>query len=167
MLMNRAASPQRTGATAVEFAFVVPVVIMIMMAIFEYGRFMFVYTTSTNAARDGARYAAVHTSDKTTAEVIAQVNNRMGPATSQLRDPVGPAVPRSVFWADPVKLTNPTPTVEAKTGYTGTDDWKQTPFGEKIACEINGTFHPVMATIFRAPTSFTVKVQALVTCEAN
>lgn len=166
-MIRRVASPRRTGATAVEFAFVVPVVIMIMMAIFEYGRFMFVYTTATNAARDGARFAAVHTSDKTTAEVIAEINNRMGPASNQLRDPTPASDKRKVFWADPVKLTNPTPTVEPKTGFTLTDDWKKTPFGEKIACEINGTFHPVMATIFRAPTSFTLKVQSLVTCEAN
>ena len=33
------------------------------------------------------------------------------------------------------------------------------PGGDKIVCEINGTFHPVLASIFQASTSITVKVQ--------
>lgn len=158
---------QRSGAAAVEFAVVVPVVIVILMAIFEYGRFMFTYTTATNAAREGARYAAVHTSDKTTAEVITQIDNRMGPAKSQLKDPVPASDKRKIFWADPGQFSAATPVITAKSGFTGPDDWKSTPFGDKIVCEINGTFHPVLASIFQASTSITVKVQGIVTCEAN
>jgi len=167
MIHRRILGPQRIGATAVEFAVVVPVVIALLMAIFEYGRFTFVYTTSTNAARDGARFAAVHTSDKTTAQVITEINNRMGPAKTQLKDPTPASDARKVFYVDPVKLSATTPTVVPMTGYTGANDWQKTPFGEKICCEINGTFHPVMAKIFQASTSIPVKVQSIVTCEAN
>jgi len=153
---------QRSGAAAVEFAVVVPVVIVLMMGIFEYGRFGFTMATATNAVRDGSRYAAVHTSDKTTAQVRTEIDNRMGPAKSQIR-----TYATQVFWVDPAQLTATTPVIAKKTGFGAADDWKKTPFGDKVCCEISGTFHPVLASILRAPTSFTLKVQGMTTCEAN
>lgn len=155
---------QRSGAAVVEFAVVVPVVLMLLMAIFEYGRFAFTLTTATSAVRDGARFAVVHTADRTTAQVQTEIDNRMGPAKNQIS-----GYTTKVFWVDPAQLApaTGTPVIAAKTGFTGADDWKKTPFGDKLACEISGTFRPVLASILRAPTSFTLKVQEMVTSEAN
>lgn len=154
----------RSGATAVEFAVVVPVVIMILMAIFEYGRFTFTLTTATNATRDAARYAAVHTGDKTSADVFTVLDNRMGPARHQITGYTTTGN-RKVFWVDPTELAKTPPVVQAKGA--GVENWKNTPFGDKIAVEVNGTFRPVMASIIRAPTDITVQVRTLITSEAN
>jgi Flp pilus assembly protein TadG len=47
------------GQTLVEFALAVPIIILLFMALFDFGRAIFAYNTVSNAARDGARIAIV------------------------------------------------------------------------------------------------------------
>ena len=54
-------SRKRGGATTVEFSFVAILLFLMLFGIFEYGRFLFVYHLTVNAARDAARFAVVHT----------------------------------------------------------------------------------------------------------
>ncbi|HEX9044179.1 MAG TPA: TadE/TadG family type IV pilus assembly protein [Candidatus Limnocylindrales bacterium] len=51
--------PER-GQTLVEFALVIPIVFMIFSGIFDLGRAVYAYNTIANAARQGARVAAVN-----------------------------------------------------------------------------------------------------------
>lgn len=44
------------GLAAVEFAIILPVVLLIMLATAELGRVLYQYNTLTKAVRDGARY---------------------------------------------------------------------------------------------------------------
>jgi len=53
------------GATLIEFALCAFLLVMILLAFVEMGRMLLVYTTVTNAARAGARYAIVHGSTRT------------------------------------------------------------------------------------------------------
>jgi Flp pilus assembly protein TadG len=71
-----------TGQTLVEFAMVLPLMLILMFGIVDFGRAFYVWLTVTNAAREGARVAA-------TQQPIGVVNTRisdaMGPlGTSQL-----------------------------------------------------------------------------------
>lgn len=50
---------QRTGASAVEMAIVLPVFLMVVFGIIEFGRAMMVAQLVTNAAREGARLAII------------------------------------------------------------------------------------------------------------
>lgn len=45
------------GASLVEAAFVVPIVLLLLFGMFEFGRFIVVTSTVTNASREAARYA--------------------------------------------------------------------------------------------------------------
>lgn len=54
-------SKNDTGAAAIEFALLAPAVIMILFGIINYGVLMFNQSVITNAAREGARWAAIHT----------------------------------------------------------------------------------------------------------
>lgn len=47
------------GQTLVEFALALPIIILLFMALFDFGRAIFAYNTVANAARDGARTAIV------------------------------------------------------------------------------------------------------------
>jgi Flp pilus assembly protein TadG len=47
------------GQTLVEFALAVPIIILLFMALFDFGRAIFAYNTVSNATRDGARIAIV------------------------------------------------------------------------------------------------------------
>lgn len=50
----------RRGQALVEFALVIPVFLLLLIALFDLGRAVFAYNTLTNAAREGARIAIVN-----------------------------------------------------------------------------------------------------------
>jgi hypothetical protein len=51
------------GQGLVEFALVSPLILVLLLALFDVGRVVFVYTTLTNASRAGARAAIVNQSN--------------------------------------------------------------------------------------------------------
>ncbi len=54
--LRRLVSDDR-GTQIIEFAIAVPVMLMLLGSIAEFGRFFYTYTTLTNAVRAGARHA--------------------------------------------------------------------------------------------------------------
>jgi Flp pilus assembly protein TadG len=56
---------QNDGATMVEFAFVVILLIMVLLGVVEMSRMILVYNAIADAAKAGARYAMVHGVDRT------------------------------------------------------------------------------------------------------
>jgi Flp pilus assembly protein TadG len=48
------------GQSLVEFAFVLPIIVLVIVAFVEIGRAVFAWNTIANAARQGARVAAVN-----------------------------------------------------------------------------------------------------------
>ena len=57
---SRRSASSRRGQSLVEFALVFPIAILLLMAVFDVGRAVFAYNGLTNAAREGARLAAVN-----------------------------------------------------------------------------------------------------------
>ena len=53
------------GAAAVEAAFILPVLLLLVMGIMEFGFLFNQQVSATNAAREGARNAAIHYADAT------------------------------------------------------------------------------------------------------
>ena len=70
----------RRGAAMVEMALVLPVFLMLIMGIIEFGRAMMVSNLVTNAAREGARMAVLDGSSNT--EVSAAVRTFLQGAIS-------------------------------------------------------------------------------------
>jgi Flp pilus assembly protein TadG len=62
MLPRRASRrvTRERGQSLVEFALVFPIAIVMLLAVFDAGRAIFAYNSLTNAAREGARLAAVN-----------------------------------------------------------------------------------------------------------
>ena len=61
--MTRIRARQRgrsKGQGLVEFALVFPIIVLLLMAMFDMGRAVFIYNGLTNAAREGARLAIVN-----------------------------------------------------------------------------------------------------------
>ncbi|HET6572411.1 MAG TPA: TadE/TadG family type IV pilus assembly protein [Fimbriiglobus sp.] len=50
-------SRRRCGASAAEFAVVLPVLLLIVLGLIDFGRFAYYHVAVTNAARAGAEYA--------------------------------------------------------------------------------------------------------------
>jgi Flp pilus assembly protein TadG len=81
------ARPRRErGAAAVEMAIVLPVLLMIIFGIVDFGRMLNAQVTLTEAAREGARSAAV---GQTTTETNARVANVTSGMTGVTTDIAG------------------------------------------------------------------------------
>lgn len=79
------------GAVAVEFALLVPLLVVILFAIIAVGIALFRVVNYTSAAREGARYAAVHCRPEATACTQALIAGRVTQAANG--NPIGPGAP--------------------------------------------------------------------------
>lgn len=81
---------QRRGQAVVEFAMVAPIFFLVLFAMIEGGRFVFVYETLNNATREGARYAIVNGANS-----LGCPTGPPAPGTTAC-DPTGEAVKQEV-----------------------------------------------------------------------
>ena len=89
-------SRRSRGQALAEFALVIPVLIVMLMGIFDLGRAIFAYNAITNAAREGARLGIVNQwADK----IIERAIN-MAPTADQDTDAVTVAISKSTSAPD-------------------------------------------------------------------
>ena len=158
--MRRAPARQvRRGAALVESALVLSVFLLLLFALFEYGRFLLVLHVTNNAARDAARYAVVNGNcppDQVVATKTAILNYataRMGGTQNQLQNYQVAVYPcdQSGFAASP-----PTVVPKSLTAGTAADPfnasdannppWNAAVFTERVAVTIKGTYRPSVPT---------------------
>lgn len=147
MTTSRRQAGRRPGVTVVEMALVLGMAMLFLFGILEYGRYLMVRQTANNAAREGVRYAIVHTGDGTTsAQVIAQVNSKMSGVDAQLQ---GYNV--NLFTADPSGIYNSStgaavypPTIQQLSG----SSWNSAAYGSPIVVQITGTYQPILPSFF-------------------
>ncbi len=70
---RQAGRNKRLGAAAVEFCFIAPILVTLILAMIEFGRVMMVMEVLTNAAREGCREGVLPGS--TSGDVTTTVNN--------------------------------------------------------------------------------------------
>ena len=76
---DRAARRRRSGQSLVEFAVVLPVFLLVLAGILDFGLGLYSQMTIINAAREGARFGVVDTSTSTmVADVKARVASMSG-----------------------------------------------------------------------------------------
>lgn len=68
------------GAAAVEFALVLPVLIMLILGILEFGLAYNAQITVTNAAREGARTMVIQNSPSAAKTAVETVSSALNPA---------------------------------------------------------------------------------------
>jgi Flp pilus assembly protein TadG len=86
------------GAELVEFAFVVPLLLTLLLGIVWMGRAYNIYQTITRAAREGARYSVLPscaTCGGTMADTYASVNTCLGTGSNAFTNFVSPALQAS------------------------------------------------------------------------
>lgn len=94
---------RRRGASAVEFAIVAPVFMLIVLGIVEFGRMVMVQQVITNAAREGARISVLDSA--TTGRVTARVNDYLAAASlPNATVTVSPSPPTSAGFDEPVSV---------------------------------------------------------------
>jgi len=81
-LSTRRFARSDSGAAMVEFAIVLPILIMFLLGIIDFGRAFFLYNNLTNAVREGARLGAVQMPNVNVAAVQTRVTDRVRQFTS-------------------------------------------------------------------------------------
>jgi Flp pilus assembly protein TadG len=136
----------------VEFVLVVSIALVFLFGMFEYGRFVFMLQVVNNAAREGARFAVVHTGDGTTKQqVIDEVTARMASRQSELAG----------FTVD---VLNVDPSTGAQIANT---QWNDATFGNAIEVRITGTYSPILPVFLRTSSSISIKASAMMSSEGN
>jgi Flp pilus assembly protein TadG len=80
------------GAVAVEFAIVLPILVLILFGIIQFGIAFSQYEVYTGAAREGGRYAAVRcVPDTNTGCTAALIQSKV--TTTAVGYPIGPGTP--------------------------------------------------------------------------
>jgi Flp pilus assembly protein TadG len=155
MILSTSKRNRRPAASLVEFAFVAPIVLLFLMGILEYGRFLFTLQLVNNAAREGARYAVVNTTTDTTVGVQTYVDKYLaGQGATQY---VGYSASSNitVYKADPV------------TGLNSGTTWTNANWGDAIGVTITGTYQPIVPGFLKLSGSMTLTGTCLMTVEAN
>jgi len=83
------------GQGIVEFALLLPVLILILVGVFDLGRAFHALITITNAAREGARYGTMHPGDESGMK-LAAVNEAAGSGITITTDDVIPNCAKDV-----------------------------------------------------------------------
>jgi hypothetical protein len=87
--------PRRSGGQALpEFALIAPLFFLLLFGIIEAGRFIYYYEVLSNATREGARYAIVHSGQTFNAESTGPDTGTPTPPSSD--DPTGENVVQHV-----------------------------------------------------------------------
>jgi Flp pilus assembly protein TadG len=173
--MNR--SRGRRGAAIVEAALVLSVFLMILFSIFEYCRYMMVLHVTHNAARDGARYAAVNVNcpsdqiaDRKTA-IENYTKDRMLGVQKQVSN-----LKVAVYPCDSAGLALATPVVRSKSstgaapypdpfGATPYTPWNNAVFTERVAVTIKADYKPILPTLLRLMPNWSLSVTAITASE--
>ena len=93
---------KRSGAVLVEFAFMLPVFMTILLAGVDFGRFAYLYIGVTNAARAGAEFGAMRPTPTTGGNLANWQQGVRNAVTAELTNNTG---------FDASSLVVPTPTV--------------------------------------------------------
>jgi len=150
-----ARSRRRRGASVVEAAMVLPLVILFLLGILEYGRYVMTLQVLTNAAREGAHYALSHTEPVTLAGVT------YGNATSDVVAVVDQ-------YSGGQKLTGQTIQVySSDSAGNNQGSWNDAGVGQSVCVRISGTYTFLIPQMLYLPASMPVSAQAVMRSEGN
>jgi len=151
----------RRGATAVEVALVLSVTLLLLFGLLEYGRLFLMKQTMENAAREGARWAVVHTD-------ITLSNP--GDPEQEISDKV-----KSFLVGLDAKVANFDVTVKGVVLRPGPGEtqgavlpvWTDAKENHGIQVEVRGDFEPVIPAFLRMGATVPLRATAVMYSEAN
>jgi Flp pilus assembly protein TadG len=175
--------------TIVETALVLIIFCSLMIGVFEYGRFLFVLHVTTNATRDGSRYAVVNLDKPTTfnntdytdasgnvyPNIQKYTTSLLGGADQQLGGSTVYKV--AVYSVDPVGLTQTPPVIRPMSAnpptypdpFNSSDPnavpWNSSAFTQNVAVTIKGTYTPMMPGLLFMSSSVPVYITGMACSE--
>jgi Flp pilus assembly protein TadG len=139
----------------VETALVLPLILLFVFGIMEYGRYLLCLQVVTNAAREGCRYAVTHTQPVT-------INGATtGNSTSNVTNQVTNFLVGQQLSGQQVSVY--------KSDYQGnsTGGWNTATPGDYVCVEIKGSFQITVPALLSFPSSVPVDAKVVMICEGN
>lgn len=118
----------RKGGAIVETALVLPIMLLFLLGIMEYGRYFFVLQLVTNATREGCRYAVTHTNPVTLSGTTT------GSATSDVTNTV------SNFLAGQTLTSQSVQVFQSDSQGTNLGSWNGATPGQFVCVQVTGNF---------------------------
>jgi hypothetical protein len=148
------------GQALAEFALVVPLFMVMLVGVFEFGRAIYYTQVVTNAAREGARYAIVHGSGSYLLTIGPMLN---GPSDDPTGRHVVAVVESYATGIDPSALDimvcwngqPPAPAAAPCDNASGDYGPGNNDPGSTFHVQVSYTFQPVLSTLLPLP-SFTI-----------
>lgn len=82
--VRRSLSVSDRGATAVEFALVLPLLLVLVVGLIDFGRMGFVQVSVTSASREGARYSSLFSSGISNTQTFNDLVQGSAPAAARV-----------------------------------------------------------------------------------
>src|SRR5206468_1523897 len=146
---------KQRGAALVETALVLPIVLLFLFGIFEYGRYFMTMQLFNNAAREGARYAIAHL------QPVTIGSTTYGNATSDVTNVV-------TGMTAGVTLNNQNINVYASDAQgNNVGPWNGAIAGQSVTVQITGNFQFMTAAFLNLPGTIAVDIKSAMDAEAN
>jgi Flp pilus assembly protein TadG len=145
----------RAGAVLVEAGLVLPLALMLLLGVMEFGRYFMTMQVFNNAARVGAEYASKHTS----AIVISGVT--YGNATSNVQNAVTSQLGGLTLNGQAINV------YESDQYGNNIGTWTSATAGEYICVQITGTYQFSVPKMLSLPSSMNVTFQSVMISEGN
>jgi hypothetical protein len=140
------------GQSLVEFALVIPVFLLILFAIFDFGFLAFARLTLINATREGTRWAVVQ------ADNITGIQTQLNAAGGPVRGNAGGLVQNDLTIQTPVCIPAPLkPACDFSPG--GARDAES---GDSIRVTTNYTYHSFFARFLGTTISFSASATMVI-----
>lgn len=146
---------RKRGVVAVEAAIVLPLVVLVVLGIMEYGRWLMTLHVFGNAARQGAAYAAKHTAP------IVLDGATAGNATSDVTNIVSKNLAGRALGSQAVSVY----LSDSLGNNLGT--WTNAQAGQYICVEISGDYQFTVPALFYLPASMSTSFKAVKRSEGN
>jgi Flp pilus assembly protein TadG len=148
-------SRTRQGSLTVEMALVLPLVLLLILGLFEYGRFLMTVQLFNNAAREGVRYAITHL------QPVTLGGTTYGNATSDVTNKVTGVLPN-------ISLSGQTIQVYASDDAgNNLGTWNNAQIGQSVTVKITGNYQVAVMAFLNLPSTIPVAAQATMNIEAN
>ena len=83
-MVRGSVSHYERGATAVEFALILPLLLVLLFGLIDFGRMGFVQVSLTAASREGARYSSLYSSGVSDIQTLTNFVQTSAPAAANV-----------------------------------------------------------------------------------
>ena len=146
---------QRRGAALAETAIVLPLCLLFILGVFEYGRYLMMVHLCTNAAREGCRYAVSHTQPVTVGGAT------QGNATADVTNVV------SAYMAGQTLASQSVQVYMSDSLGNNLGAWTNAGAGQYVCVKITGNFVSAVPNFLYMSSSLPIQAQTVMSCEGN